>query len=206
MLAGSLILSAALAFADPSPAPDAPSASPQSSGLPSSSAMADPKPQPPISAERQRTLIEMRDRRIVPSGANDWNDQDSSLLDHIHRAETSGAIEMLRQKAGSLQGYAVPHRFGNYRGLWLTKAGYERYASIRAQGAIRYFEDQGTPFKFIFQLKNVEAKSLFDDKGLLTPAGDELYNQILAGKTVRWMDYSGQVTDNAPLTPESVTK
>jgi hypothetical protein len=173
-----LALSAALAFAAPS----------------STSSI-----RVPVSPQRQEILTEMRARRILPAAANAWKPADEILLARMRQAEASGALDLLKKNLGTLQGFAIWHRVGADRSQWLTKAGYDKYLFFRSQQARAYFEEQDTPSRVVFQIKNIQGEELFDSTGLLTSAGEELYNRILRGEKVRWVAPSGQVMDNAPF-------
>jgi len=160
----------------------------------------------PVSVERQEVLIEMRARKILSTTASRWSLEDKALLARMRQAEAEGAINLLKEDLGTLRGYVIMHGSGVDKYLWLTKIGFEKYVFFKSQRARKFFEDQDTDAKFVFELKDTQGEKLFDSKGLLTSAGDELYNRILQGGTVRWIDHSGQETSNSLFLPAPVPK
>lgn len=147
----------------------------------------------------------MRARHVLPATADVWKPTDEILLARMRQAESSGAFDLLKKNIGTLNGFVIWHRVGATRSQMLTKAGYDKYLYFRSQQARAYFEEQDTPPRIVFQIKNMQGEDLFDSAGLLTSAGEELYNRALRGERVRWAA-SGQVMDNAPFRSVSSDK
>jgi hypothetical protein len=144
------------------------------------------------------TIAEMRQRHIVPQDAVRWTpDQYAGLL-RMREAEAMGAFDLLRDKLGTLRGYAAesPRRQG-YRSLWLTEEGYDKFIFLLSQDALAYFQSRGAEVKFVFKLKGVNGKRLFDGgTGLLTQDGVELYNRVRRKLPAFWRYPDGTVNGN----------
>ena len=141
----------------------------------------------------------------MPPSARRWSKEDEALLARVRQAQALGAIDLLKEDVGSLQGYTVLYKIDGERIRLLTKAGYEKYAFFRSQRARKYFEDEGLDTRSAFELKTIQGERLFDAQGMLTMAGDDLYNRILQKQTVRWLDPFGQEMSNSPFLPSSGT-
>src|SRR5581483_9081165 len=72
-----------------------------------------------VDVERQNTLSEMRERKIVAPNAEFWKPEDVALLGRMRRAEKSGAFALLREEIGNLRGLTVEHRTPGGRIPWL---------------------------------------------------------------------------------------
>lgn len=150
-----------------------------------------------VDPDRQNILAQMWKRRIISPKTDIWSVQDFALLRRIQRAESMDAFRLLREELGSLRGYAVEHEASAKRKkLWLLKVGFERYFFLKSQRARRYFENIGPDAKWVFQIRTLEGTRLFDGRGLLTEAGEELYDRILLGDKVEWQAPSGEVKGN----------
>lgn len=155
------------------------------------------KVQPPADPEKADLLEEMTARGIIEKGGEGWEPEDRRLLDKVREAEKLRAFDLLREKAGTLRGYAVNRKLPDgSRVLWLTKRGYQQYFFLKSQQARRYFEVKGTDAKWVFRVRSTEGKKLFDVSGMLTPAGDELYTRILLGLASEWLGGDGQPRSN----------
>jgi len=154
-----------------------------------------------VSPDEQRLLIELWVRHVTDRGAKTYESEDLALLERMRDAEKLGAFDLLRDKLGGLGRYAVEHRVGSERVLWLTKEGFNRYVFLKSQTALKYFEKRGTPAKFIFQIRTMEGKRIFDPTGTLTPQGEALYNQILRRRVVQWHGANGDLMSNGRLPP-----
>lgn len=140
-------------------------------------------------AARQALLSEMWQRRILSSESQSWDAEDLDLLLKIRAAEQLNAVELLRRRIdGPLGDLAVPYTApgSSLSLLRLTKAGYERWRFFRSQDAIDYFTDKGVDSGLAFRLVDLDGRKLFDGDGLLTAAGDEVYNRALANLPVWW--------------------
>jgi len=154
-----------------------------------------------VDVDRQNTLAELRERKIIAAGAEFWKPEDMALLGRLRRAEKRGAFALLREEIGNLRGFVVEHRTPKGRIPWLTKQGFDKFQFLSSQRARQYFEEQGVDAKFIFKLKDPLGKKLFTSKGILTPEGQELYERASSGISVRWMDPSGKVVSSGTPRP-----
>ncbi|MEK7857634.1 MAG: hypothetical protein AAB320_00710, partial [Elusimicrobiota bacterium] len=152
-----------------------------------------------VSSDRQNTLAEMWQRRILPPDSDQWSPADLALLQRILAAERSGALTLLRSRLRRLQGLTAPRKRGSSDPLRLTKEGYERYLAVKSQDALRYFEKREIEAKWAFQLRDLDGKPLFDaGSGQLTEAGDLLYTRASLGEPTFWRNPSGEVQGNRP--------
>lgn len=156
-----------------------------------------------ISRERQNILAEMWQRRILPTDAAQWTPEDMALLRRLRNAEAAGAFSALKARFGGLKGMAAPHRpaGSSETRLRLTKEGYDRYLRLRTQQALEYFEKKGVDAKWGFRLKDLQGRALFDSGGLLSEAGEDLYNRVLANREARWQAPNGEMFGNRPPKP-----
>ena len=142
---------------------------------------------------KQQILGEMRRRGLLSPRMDRWTPQDQELLDRIREAEAAGAFDILREEGGTLNSFAVEHKDESGKKLWLTKRGYFQYRFFKSQKARKYFEKEGrTEAKFIFMLRDMKGRRLFDPRGELTPSGHIIYDQILRGIEVEWRDSAGR--------------
>lgn len=144
--------------------------------------------------EKAAILAELEARGLVDKGAAGWEPEEMKLLERLREAEKLRAFDLLREKAGTLRGYAVNRKLDDgSRVLWLTKRGYERYFFLKSQQARRYFEVKGTDAKWVFRVRSMSGKKLFNVEGMLTPEGDEVYTRVLLGLQTEWLGGDGQV-------------
>jgi hypothetical protein len=149
-------------------------------------------------SERQNVLSEMWQRRLLPADVLQWNAEDMALLQRLRRAEASGALNVLRRRFMGLKGLAVEYRpVGAQSSGWrLTKEGYQRYIFVRSQDALQYFDTKEIGAKDAFKLTDLDGNKLFDSTGLLTDAGEALYDRILAGLEAFWKNPAGVISGN----------
>ncbi len=152
-----------------------------------------------LESSRHNLLAEMWQRRILSPEADRWAPEDMALLERIRRAEASQAASFLKSRLGTLKGLAVSRKLpGGAIRLRLTKEGFERYLLIRSQEALRVFESKGVDAKWAFSLRDLEDRRLFEPRGLLSEAGEALYDRILAGLAAHWKTPAGEVFGNRP--------
>jgi hypothetical protein len=155
------------------------------------------------SAKEQNLIAELWQRRILSPDSNRWTKDDEQLLERLRSAENAGAIQLLRRTYGGLKGWAVSYRkFDEKKAkLRLTKEGFEKYLFLRSQQAVKYFDKKEIGAKQIFALRDIEGRTLFTSNGLLTEAGQTLFDRIASGVDARWKDESGQVYGSKPVRP-----
>lgn len=135
----------------------------------------------------------MWERGVIVRGERQWEPEDMRLLERMREAEQLKAFDLLRERAGTLRGLAVNRKLDDgRRALWLTRAGYERYRYLKSQQARRYFEQKGTDAKWVFKVRDMDGKKLFEATGMLSEAGDALYTRILLGLPADWLDANGE--------------
>jgi len=140
----------------------------------------------------------MRRRRILAADATRWTPEQYAGLLRMREAEAMGGFDLLRDKLGTLRGYATesPRRAG-YRSLWLTDEGYQKFIFLLSQDALAYFQSRGAEAKFVFKLKGVNGRRLFDGgTGLLTQDGVELYHRVRRKLPAFWRYPDGAVNGN----------
>lgn len=115
----------------------------------------------------------------------------------MREAEARGAFALIREKLGTLRGFAVQSRGedGSKR-LWLTAEGYRRFYFLLAQEARTYFESRGAEAKVVFRLRSRAGRPLFDDQGMLTREGVAVYERARRGLPVFWRYPDGRLTGN----------
>src|SRR5579883_10943 len=104
--------------------------------------------------QRQATLAEMWQRRLIPPDSGSFTPQDEDLLAKVHEAEAAGAVRYLRAR-GPLGGLIVELRGKYGKTPRLTKAGYERWRMMRTQDAIRFFQSKDIGAVDAFKLKDL---------------------------------------------------
>lgn len=157
-----------------------------------------------VQAERQNTLAELWQRKILSTDLNAWSPEDMETLRRLRNAEAMGALEFLRDRFKTVKGFVVEHRpmgSKNTR-LRLTKPGFDRYLFAKSQEALRYFDRKGVEVKWAFSLKDLDGHDVFAN-GLLTEEGDILFTRLLNNKPAFWRTSSGQIGGNRPP-PKSV--
>jgi hypothetical protein len=148
-------------------------------------------------AQRQSVLSEMWQRRVLPADIMQWNPEDMVLLERIRRAEAAGALNLLRHRFMGLKGLAVEYRPVGASSAWrLTKEGYQRYVFVRSQDALQYFDGKEIGAKDAFKLMDLDGSKLFDSTGLLTDAGEALFDRVQAGLEAFWKNPAGVVAGN----------
>lgn len=149
----------------------------------------------------QVIVAELRQRRLLSPEATRWEAEDMNLLLRLRKAEDAGALALLKRNLASLKGLAVAYKApgSSAQRLRLTKEGYERYLFYKSQEAVQYFESRDIEAKWIFLLKDLDGRPLFNDQGLLTPEGDSLVIRALAGKPVQWKNSAGEIMSSRPI-------
>ncbi len=148
----------------------------------------------------EKIVSEMWARRIIDAEVSRFSPEDMELLLRMRRAESAGALRLLRRRFKGLRGLAVIHKpEGAERTYYrLTREGFDRYLSIKTQAALRYFEKKGVDAKYVFALKDLKGRALFDEGGNLTEWGDILYSRAAANKPAFWETPWGDVMGNRP--------
>ena len=138
-------------------------------------------------------LAEMRARRVVAKDAASWTPEQAATLKRLRQAETMGALQFLRDHTGTLDGSAVELASDKgYKRLILTVEGHERFLFILSQEARQFFEAKGAEAKWVFKITALDGKRLFDDDGLLTPEGVDLYLKARRKLPVFWHSTDGR--------------
>lgn len=162
---------------------------------------------PAVSAKRQSFLIELRRRGIIAADADAWTPEQYTLLLRVREAEALGAFDLLRAKLGGLVGAAVEHKGeSDYKELWLTQAGYRKFIFILSQDARAYFESKGAEAKWVFSLRSLAGRRLFDSKGILTQEGIDVYNRVRRDLEVFWKHGDGSVNGTVRPSPEVIAR
>ncbi|OGR82474.1 MAG: hypothetical protein A3J74_07950 [Elusimicrobia bacterium RIFCSPHIGHO2_02_FULL_57_9] len=154
-----------------------------------------------IDNERQNILAEMWQRKILSAGLDRYSPAEMALLARMRRAEAGGAIELLKSKGYPLRNLIVVRKraggLSDVR-LRLTQEGFLRYQLVLAQEALTYFENKGVGAKWAFHLMDLDDRPLFDSKGLLSEAGEDLFQRAKAGEEAYWKTVSGEILGNRP--------
>jgi hypothetical protein len=148
--------------------------------------------------ERQNTLAEMWQRRIIGADATRWSAEEQVLLERMRRAEKGGAVGFLR-KRGGLKGWVFESKPSGVPRL--TKEGHERYVFLKSQEAVRYFESREVPAKSIFLLRDQAQQPLFEGEGTLTEAGEALFDLAASGQPAFWLTPEGLLQGNRRRPP-----
>ena len=159
------------------------------------------EPSQSVDAQRQSLLAEMWQRRILSSESRSWSAEDLELLLKIRSAEALGAVPLVQRRGGAAGGSLVPYKApGDKIQSWrLTREGYGRWQFLRAQEAIDYFERKGADAGQAFHLHDLEGRPLFDSSGMLTAAGDDVYDRALANLPTWWKSpHTGEIFGTRP--------
>ncbi len=148
----------------------------------------------------QKILSEMWQRRILDSETTRWSPKDMALLQRIRWAEEWGALRVLEGKSRNLKGLVVARSAGVSQKsvARLTREGFDRYLRIKTKRALAYFEKKGVDAKWVFSLKDIKGRPLFDKGGRLSEWGDVLYTRVSIGKPAFWETPWGEVMGNRP--------
>jgi hypothetical protein len=147
-----------------------------------------------VSSERQKTLSEMWQRRIIAVDATHWTPEDMALLLKTRAAEASGALTYLHGKLRTAADLSVDYKTADGKtSRRLTKEGLDKYLFLKTQDAISYFQSKDIDAKWVFQLMDLTGKPLFDANGLLTAQGDVLYSSAAADLPAFWRMPDGTV-------------
>ncbi len=143
--------------------------------------------------ERRATLEEMWQRGLLPPDQSAWAPTDMELLERIRRVE-SDAMTFLKRRFGTYQAFVYKAKSGSaYAPARLTKDGYEKYWGLLTQDAILYFESKGADAKWVFKLKSLDDKALFDPAGRLTDEGARIHRRAVLNLEVFWQAPDGRV-------------
>lgn len=160
-------------------------------------------------SDKRVLLTELWQRRIISSETDRYAPEDLALLERLRDAERAGAVaELRRTYAGNIKGlvasYKIPSVTGgrSTEGLRLTREGFDKWLFLRSQKALEYFQSKDVDAKWAFSLTDLSGKKLFEQTGLLTPAGDALYSRVALGLSAEWRLPDGTVAGNRPHRPE----
>lgn len=160
-------------------------------------------------SEKRLLLTELWQRRIISSETDRYAPEDLALLERLREAERAGALaELRRTYAGNVNGlvatYKIPSVTGgrSSEGLRLTREGFDKWLFLRSQKALEYFQSKDVDAKWAFMLTDLSGKKLFEQTGLLTPAGDALYSRVALGLSAEWRLPDGTVAGNRPHRPQ----
>jgi len=146
---------------------------------------------------RYKLLLEMRKRRIIGKDAAGWTSEQYTLLMRTREAQALGAFRLLEKRFGTLRGFAVEHQTEpGYRALWLTADGYKKFVFLMTQDARDYFESKGAEARWVFEIRSLHGKPLFNLDGILTQEGIELYNRVRRNLPAYWRYPDKRVTGN----------
>lgn len=160
----------------------------------------------PTPDERRDTLEEMWQRRILPPDQSSWSPRDLELLERIRRCEND-ALRLLRDRFGGYRPWVAQPRAGGPAVVRLTKEGREKYLFVLTQDAIAYFESKGAEARWVFKLKDLEGRALFDDDGRITEDGARVYQRARLKLESFWRAPDGTVygTRRPPAPPAAAT-
>lgn len=142
-----------------------------------------PRPNSGAAAE----LAELKLRGLLGPDQEEASAEDLRLLKDMRRAEREGAVDFLKAKAHTLAPYAVERRRpGQPLEVLLNAKGFETFQYHLSQAAIADFEGLGIEPKYVFYVVDAREQPLFDESGLLTPAGLEVYYPMRKGEKTVW--------------------
>lgn len=149
--------------------------------------------------EYPKIVAEMKDRKVLEIDATEYKPADRKLLEAMRRAEQLGAIDYLKGKTVSYRDAVVQRvgEDGNVR-LYLTVKGFTEFRFARSQDAVRWFQEQGVPVKYIFYLTDGENEKVFTDQGILTDLGDRVYETSKRTGRKVWYMPGEQLPSDAP--------
>ncbi|MBI3564992.1 MAG: hypothetical protein HY079_07345 [Elusimicrobia bacterium] len=147
---------------------------------------------PPVD-ERRATLEEMWQRGLLPPDQSAWAPADVELLERVRRVE-SDAMTYLKRRFGGYRPWVARTKTGGAGSrVRLTKEGYEKYWGLLTQDAIAYFESKGAEASWVFKLKSLDDKALFDPLGKLTEEGARVHRRAVLNLEVFWKGPAGQM-------------
>ncbi|MDR0645597.1 MAG: hypothetical protein LBG46_00995 [Elusimicrobiota bacterium] len=132
----------------------------------------------------EELLLSMKERNIADPAASSFNEQEKALLSKMLTAEKNKAMDWLSGKYGGKipKGFIVERDGGKiYARKMLTLLGYEDLINHLSAEAKQFFLDRKILPGDIFKLKNFDGKPVFDDKGILTDEGMDVYTKGLNG-------------------------
>lgn len=136
----------------------------------------------------------MRARRILGENEKSWSPAQYTRLLRLREAQALGAFDLLLAKLGSLRGAAAEPVVSGAKRLWLTQPGYDRFIFYLSQDARAYFETKNAEAKYVFEIRSIQGKRWFTDKGMLTQHGIEAYNRVQRKLPVFWKYSDGRVS------------
>lgn len=147
----------------------------------------------PPADERRATLEEMWQRGLLPPDQSSWAPADMELLARIRRVE-SDAMTYLKRRFGGYRAWVVRAKGGGAAVQFrLTKEGYDKYWGLLTQDAIAFFESKGAEASWVFKLKSLDEKPLFDPLGKLTEEGSRVHRRAVLNLEVFWKGPAGQM-------------
>lgn len=143
--------------------------------------------------ERKATLDEMWQRRLLAPDQSSWAPSDYELLQKIRRAE-GDALTYLKRRFGSVRDWSVMVKApGAPPQPRLTKEGYEKFVFLYGQDAIGYFETKGAEAKWVFKLRDMDGRLLFEPGGRITEEGMKVYRRAQLNLEVFWTGGDGRI-------------
>ncbi len=151
-------------------------------------------------------LSQLWQRRILSPDKDQYGPTELLLLGRMRRAEAEDACGYLDRRFHNIRAWTVllrDHKTRRAR-LVLNKEGFDKYLFLRTQDALAYFQARDVEYKTAFRLSDMAGQPLFDSGGLLTDAGQTVYDRLLARLPVYYRLPDGQVLGNrAPQKAEA---
>ena len=155
-------------------------------------------------AATSSVIGELKKRRIIAPDAEDYTEEDLETLARMKKAESLGGVDFLSRKLGNIEAFTFEERGKSDSPVKLNKAGFEKYLFFLSQKAIAYFALHHVKPKRVFNLTDIQGRKIFDKNGLLTLPGENLFNQILEKRHVKW-ELSGKIMANYNIKKSSLT-
>ena len=155
-------------------------------------------------AATSSVIGELKKRRIIAPDAEDYTEEDLETLARMRKAESLGGVDFLSRKLGNIEAFTYEERGKSDSPVKLNKAGFEKYLFFLSQKAIAYFALHHVKPKRVFNLTDIQGRKIFDKNGLLTLPGENLFNQILEKRHVKW-ELSGKTMANYNIKKSSLT-
>jgi tetratricopeptide (TPR) repeat protein len=133
---------------------------------------------------KEEVIASMKERNIIDPAAVDYLPEENNLFKKILALEKDNAIEYLALKYNQRipVGFIVERDGGKvYVRKMLTLTGYQEIINQLSIDAKNFFLAKNILPGNLFKLKDFDGKPVFDDKGVLTDAGMEVYNKGLSG-------------------------
>ncbi|MFH1619654.1 MAG: tetratricopeptide repeat protein [bacterium] len=141
-----------------------------------------------LSMNQDDILAEMKERMAIDSGKTVLTKEDLALFSAMREAESGGAVDFVKQHVRSLSRYVMEKkvRGGRRVRLMLNMPGYQLYLRLLDRDAVRVFGQNGVSAKFVFRLRDMAGRKVFDPSGKLTPEGKAVYEAALGGSG-KWL-------------------